>query len=535
MNRSEARDTAVDSTTRRVLGIADYLECVRPRSPAAQERWKQLPSAAGLDDGATRRELQLLAQLDDELTSELIDDVDGDLRGLPTLERPLRRLAADQILRDADFFELKRFFFHGVSLIRTVDGAAGLAAADSAIVDLFVEAMETLHPDNAWSRRFHLADELDEQLATLRTKLRDRRQQLKSRRRQLEAMICAEHGGNFDIHGRFRPNDGSTIDDERLVDCGNGRYRVEDPELQELEQQHEALRDDVASEEHRQRRRLTKFIADIEASITEFHERLVEFDLRLTRIALRRCISGCWPTIDSETPVNIDVGAGRDPTLLETMDASNIQPIDLELTERGTVVLGPNMGGKSSVLRLVGALAWCAKMALPVPAAHCRIPSFDGIVYIGSEASEPGEETRGLSSFGREIRRFVEFWESDGSTLWLLDEPCRGTHPGEGTQLAAAIARQRTEAGDTVVMSTHFPGLAEASNFSRLRIAGLDVDDETLRHTLDGAPKDGRRLHERLVELMDYRVVADDDGAVPRDGWRIARALGLDIPRSDRS
>ena len=535
MNRTKARDTAVDSTTRRVLGIADYLECVRPRSQTSQERWKQLPSAGGLDDDATRRELQLLARLDEELSSALIDDVDGDLRGLPTLERPLRRLNAEQVLRDADFFELKRFFFHGVSIIRTLDGAAELPAADSAIVDLFVEAMETLHPGNAWSRRFHLADELDEQLAQLRSELRDRRQRLKSKRRNLEAAITGDHAGTFDIHGCFRPEDGAHVDDDRLVDCGDGRYRVEDTELRELEQQLEALRDDVAAEEHRQRRRLTTFIANIQAPITELHERLVEFDLRLTRIDLRRCIGGCWPTIGSNTPLHIDVDAGRDPTLLQTMDHSNIQPIDLELTGLGTVVLGPNMGGKSSVLRLVGALAWCAKMALPVPADRCRIPSFDGIVYIGSEASEAGEEARGLSSFGREIRRFVEFWQSDGPTLWLLDEPCRGTHPGEGTQLAAAIARQRTEAGDTVVMSTHFPGLAEASNFSRLRIAGLDVDDETLRHTLDGEPQDGRRLHERLVELMDYRVVADNDGDVPRDGWRIARALGLDIPRPDRA
>lgn len=512
-----------------MLGIGAYLHRVSPRSERACEAWKRLEQASFLPPERQRREIERLRRLDSQLSPALIATLGDDLSGLPSLQRPFRRLGGAETLRDADFFELKRFLYHAVSLMEAADGLDELPESNSPVACRFRQAMETLHPEQAGSNRFHLADELDPQLARRRQQLRATRQQFRDRRQKLESEIADEVGGRFDIHGRFTPDDGD-VDDDRLT-LKDGSYVVDDQRLRELDTRLEQHREEVRQLEHQQRRRLTEVIAGLREDIERVRAQLVQFDLRITRLQLRRQVDGCWPEIVDDGPW-LQIEQGRLPALLETMDAGDVQPVDVQLHDRSAVVLGPNMGGKSTLLQLAGLAAWCARLAIPVPATVCRVGKVARIVYIGSEQPDRPEPTEGLSSFGREIRRFTRFWDGVPPTLWLLDEPCRGTHPDEGTRLAAGIVRRLFERGDRVVAATHFPGLADQLPVTRLRIAGITADRDQLQEAIDDAEARGEPLEQTLRQLMDYRVIEDPDGRVPRDGRRIARALGLDIPVS---
>ncbi len=521
---------AVDAISRDVLGIDALLELTTPSSEAAVEQWKQLGRASFLSRRECRQELTGLRKLDDAVDTDVVETLNEHLAGLPSLERTFRRLNADESLRDADFFELKRFLSHGLSILEIADGLDDLPSAQSELASLLQVMMETIHPEQHRSARFHLADELDADLQRRRETMRGVRKRYRTRRKKLEETITTDHGGSFDIRGRFRPSGDESIDDPRLR-REEGLYRLVDDKLEALAQELDEARRAVNDEEARQRRRLTTFVAQYFDSLTELKDTLLRFDLRLTRVKLRRRLQGCWPHLRDDTDADdgVYIRGGRDPLLSDALGRADVQPIDVDITEAGTVVLGPNMGGKSALLRLIGLTQWCTQMAFPVPADECAISGVGRIVYIGSDEPGRADVTEGLSSFGREVRRFVEYWDVDQRVLWLLDEPGRGTHPEEGASLAEEICRSRLEADDRVVAATHFPQFATAEGFTILRIAGLAIDDAELERRMAEADDVGQSLEAVLRSCMDYSVVEADGAKVPRDARRVARALGLEL------
>lgn len=517
----------IDGITSRVLGIREFLDAVEPRSQGALEAWNRLEGTPFLTATERRRELERLRALDAVVDQETIDGLSQGLCALPDLARVFRRLDAGETLRDADFFELKRFFYYALQILDGADGLDSLWQPDSAICDQLRDAIDTLHPGRAGSVRFHLADELDPTLEKHRSKLREIRSRTNRRRRRLEDEITERYGGRFDVHGRFHSAGDDEIDDDRLAADRRG-YRLVDDRLESLRQQQNQQVERVASAEHEQRRRLTEFVASMRDDIAQVRDRLVDFDLRLTRIELMRAIDGCWPTFDSSASSWLQIDTGRDPGLVRTVGDRQVQPVDVRLGDDATVVLGPNMGGKSALLRLVGLVQWCAQQAMPVPAESCVVREVERIVYVGSDEPMSAGVDDDLSSFGREVRRLVEHWEGPAPGLWLLDEPCRGTHPAEGTRLAEQIARRRLEAGDRVVMSTHLPGLAEIEDFDTLSIAGLNCTAGELQQALSDT-EDEQQLRRVLRQKMDYGVVEGSSSEVPRDGMAIAGALGLKL------
>ncbi len=520
---------AVDAISRQVLGIDALLKLVEPRSEAAAELWGDLGQMSFLPPDIRKEELERLRRLDGALDAPRAHALDEHLAGLPSLKRTFRRLEADEVLRDADFFELKRFLFHGLSILRIADGLDSLPSADSELGELLQVIMETIHPEQRVSTRFHLADELDSALHHSREQMRSVRKRYKVRRQMLEKSIISDHKGSFDIRGRFRPVDDEPIDDMRLQ-RDDGLYRIVDAEMEALADELDAARQTVSEEETRQRQRLTAFVKQHAPTLNELKQLWLRFDLRLAKVELRRHLQGCWPkTREDDDGPPLSIRGGRDPLLSTSLGSDQVQPIDVELNQAGTVVLGPNMGGKSALLRLIGLIQWCAQMAFPVPADECAVLGVDRVVYIGSEEPGRSDVTEGLSSFGREVRRFVDYWDVHGRTLWLLDEPGRGTHPEEGAQLAEEICRRRVSSGDRVVAATHFPQLADADGFALLSIAGLAIDDAELERRLARASDVGESLEAVLRRCMDYRVVEVDGGDVPRDARRVARALGLDL------
>lgn len=520
---------ALDAVSREVLGVDVLLKLVEPQSEAAVEQWRRKSRMPFPDRERCREELERLRRLDENLDGATSRALNIHLGDLPALERTFRRLDAGEMLRDADFFELKRFLYHGVSILEIADGLDRLPSADSELGGLLRVMMNTIHPEQAPSSRFHLADELDTSLKRCREQMRSIRTRYKQARQTLEDGIVADYGGAFDIRGRFRPDEQEAIDDERLQ-WDDGSYRVADDKLEALAQQLDEARREVTEEENRQRRRLTAFVKERADALTTFRQTLLDFDLRLARVKLRRSLDGCWPELPDDVDESVvSIRGGRDPVLCEVLGRDEVQPIDVELRRAGTVVLGPNMGGKSALLRLVGIAQWCAQMGFPVPADVCTVAGVDRIVYIGSEEPGRSDVTEGLSSFGREVRRFVDFWDTGDNVMWLLDEPGRGTHPEEGAGLAEEICRYRLEKGDRVVVATHFPQLADANGFTILRIAGLAIDDDELQRRMAEADDVGQSLEDVLRGCMDYSVVEADGDGVPRDARRVARALGLNL------
>jgi DNA mismatch repair protein MutS2 len=531
--RVELADAFVDATTAVVLGVRPFVEQLGADSRAGRARAVQPTHFGPGDVDAWRAELERLLEAEQwcEREPSAEEHVREALAELPVLDRPLRKLAVDEVLGEAELFTVKRFLYYGAQAAEAaLDVLSGWAVPESTPEQAYA-LMEAVHPQAKPTPRFHLTSELSEDLEELRITLRQHKKSERTRRHQLAAAIEEDYGGTFDLHGTFRPPEDACDDalraDPRLERTRIG-WELTDDELCGIVEERERIEGVIEELEYELRAELSERLRDQIGWLDGLAETLTTLDVRLAKVRLKRQIGGCWPDLRQEPGLLIQ--AGREPGVVRALGpqkADQLQPIDVEVGGAPAVITGPNMGGKSVLLRLIGLSQWCAQHAFPAPAARCEFAPVSALVYVGSEEPNAADTSEGLSSFGREVSRLVDWWErGEAPRLWLFDELGRGTHPEEGAEIARQTIAQLVERGDGVVAATHFPAVAGLDGAQKLRIAGL-TDPDRLQELLG---QDDVDVEQALREVMDYQPVdAGANDEVPRDARVVAKALGLAI------
>jgi DNA mismatch repair ATPase MutS len=531
----------VDESTEAVLGTREYVSWLTPDSPRGIELARSIspfgPGEAGVWQEHVDR--TIATETWAESNPEAADSMREALSNLPDLARAIRRLRIDETLDEAELFAIKRFLFYARAAL---DASRELLERDPQTdgwVERVTTLMEEIHPGKSNSSRFHLASALDEDLAAARKELRALERRQRELREDLEASILEQFDGKFDIRGHFRPaascNEDALHADARLTDAA-GAWQLSDPALEDLRRELGAAEEAVDEHEAWVRADLTDMLEEHEAWLRGVEFTLAEVDLQLAKARLRERIDGCWPTWSDDDVAGRIVG-GRDFGVLRILEGQDesVQPVDVALGDAPTVLSGPNMGGKSALLRLIGLCQWAAQHALPVPAQSYSFTPVQAVIYVGSEEPTAERATEGLSSFGREVRRLVDWWDrGDAPRLWLLDEVGRGTHPDEGARIAVEIIEQLDARGDRCIAATHFPAVASMEGARTLRIAGL-TDPSMLDQLADADADDVAALQKTLRAAMDYRPMPVEDHDVPRDARVVARALGLSLKDGDES
>lgn len=587
MVSDEGAGTFVDEGTAQVLGVASYRERLTPDSDAAQRQVEALRHFGPAARAGWQTEMAHLRATETwaDGRPEELDAARAALAEIPRMDGPLRRLETPaetrEPLPEVDLFRLKRFCFYGAHLFERAPGFCDAQGATDRWADRLADLVATIHPGGEDHARFHLAEALDPRLEQLREELRRTRKTRRTRRDELEAAITAAHGGSFDLRGHYLPADDLpaddpppddsatespgespqetdpqvTLEEEPRLEHRSGAWQLADDDLQALDEAIEELRDRIGAVEREVRAELT----DTLAAHADWLARVVDLfrsgDLRLAKVRLKRQVDGCWPEwAEGTARPALRLEGARHPRIVERARESGkragrktdrkAQPIDVRIGERPVVLTGPNMGGKSALLEVVGLAQWCAQHAMPVPADLCVFRSVHAVIYVGSEEPHAVEAEAGLSSFGREVHRIVDWQQrAEAPSLWLLDEVGRGTHPEDGAALARQIVEQLHAAGHTVVAATHFPALASLADARTLRIRGLPEDaslEEALAAIPGASAGEPTAVETALRRLMDYQpveITADgtDDGAddvprdVPRDARRVAAALGLKL------
>uniref|UniRef100_A0A383W7S3 DNA mismatch repair proteins mutS family domain-containing protein n=1 Tax=Tetradesmus obliquus TaxID=3088 RepID=A0A383W7S3_TETOB len=118
------------------------------------------------------------------------------------------------------------------------------------------------------------------------------------------------------------------------------------------------------------------------------------------------------------------------------------------------LLTGPNMAGKSTVLRAVAAAALCGCVGLAVPAAPgSTLPCLDAVVLRTFSGDAPQE---GLSAFAVEMKEMTYVLsEVRPHSLVLVDELGKGTEAVWGTALAAEILQTLAASGASGIFATH--------------------------------------------------------------------------------
>ena len=202
---------------------------------------------------------------------------------------------------------------------------------------------------------------------------------------------------------------------------------------------------------------------------------------------------GAIPRVVPEMPV-LHLVRARHPLLCKSLGGGGVVvPLDLDLHKdlRCLVVSGPNMGGKSVLLKTVGVTVALAMCGLPVLAGEGTTIGLvdDLLVDIGDEQSIESD----LSTFAGHLRNLKRMDDrATSATLVLIDELGSGTDPLEGEALGVTLLEELCARGVAVLVTTHMSAFKEFA--SRTPGAGngcMEFDPQTLRprfHFLAGIP-----------------------------------------------
>lgn len=161
----------------------------------------------------------------------------------------------------------------------------------------------------------------------------------------------------------------------------------------------------------------------------------------------------------------LEISAGRHPVVERMMPREKFIPNDLFLSTdaRLIVLTGPNMAGKSTILRQIGLIVLMAQIGSYVPASKARIGLVDK-VFTRVGASD--NLVRGQSTFMVEMSETSAILHTaTKSSLVLLDEIGRGTSTYDGVSIAWAVSEHlHNSVQCKTVFATHYHELTQLSD-----------------------------------------------------------------------
>ncbi|HVG01481.1 MAG TPA: Smr/MutS family protein, partial [Nitrospira sp.] len=239
----------------------------------------------------------------------------------------------------------------------------------------------------------------------------------------------------------------------------------------------------------------------------------------------------------------------RHPFLVLNKEQVVANSLVLDETVRVLIISGPNTGGKTVTLKLLGLYALMVRCGLHLPCA----PESDMAIFpsVYADIGDAQDLARDLSSFSAHITQMVQLLrevsaetvvEGDpsvpaGRALALLDEPVTSTDPAEGAALASALLCRLSKAGIKVVATTHYSllkGLAqETTGFSNASVEfNLDTLSPTYR-LIQGQPGGSAAIEIAGRLGMDESLLQEARGRLQGES-RLLETLLTDLQDKQR-
>lgn len=336
------------------------------------------------------------------------------------------------------------------------------------------------------------------------------------------------------------------------VSASGATVFLEPRELVELNNSIKVVDLEIEREVQRILRELTELVASRAEDIQQGIEALAECDVIRARAEMSRRLK-CHPVTLNEVG-RVMLKQARHPLLLIAKDQKDqvvANDIHMDETIRVLVISGPNTGGKTVTLKIVGLFALMVRAGLHLPCA----PESEMAVFtdLYADIGDAQDLSRDLSSFSAHMTHMIRLLSERAArptsndcsaprSLVLLDEPVTSTDPQEGAALAEALLCRLAELNMKVVATTHYgalkelaqttPGFANASvefdverlaptyrlfigipgGSSALEIAGrLGLDESILNDARKRLHLDNQRLDELMADLQRrQRQLAED-------------------------
>ena len=251
---------------------------------------------------------------------------------------------------------------------------------------------------------------------------------------------------------------------------------IEPSAVVELGNEYKKLLAEEADEIERILTELTAMLAPYADEIREDLNIMGQIDLIFAKAKLSRELNAVMPRLNRNNYVRIV--RGRHPLI----PADRVVPIDIWIGRdyRSLIITGPNTGGKTVTLKIVGLFALMVQSGIFVPANEgSEFPVFEHIYAdIGDEQSIE----QSLSTFSSHMKNIVGILDkADENSLVLLDELGAGTDPIEGAALAMSILEELNDRHCICVSTTHYSEIkAFAMTHEGMENASMEFDIDRL-------------------------------------------------------
>ncbi len=224
----------------------------------------------------------------------------------------------------------------------------------------------------------------------------------------------------------------------------------------------------------------------------------------------------CRPTVNSGNI--IDITQGRHPVIEHQLEHyTSYIPNDILLdsdTQQIMMITGPNMSGKSAVLRQTALIVLMAQIGSFVPADAAEIGYIDKLF---TRVGASDNISSGESTFMVEMNETASIMNNiSDRSLVLLDEIGRGTSTYDGISIAWSIAEYLHELPDAkpkTLFATHYHELNElADKHERIKnynIATKEIDSKVifLRKLVEGGSEHSFGIHVAKLASMPNKIV----------------------------
>ncbi len=253
-------------------------------------------------------------------------------------------------------------------------------------------------------------------------------------------------------------------------------FFIEPEEVLEMNNELRSLAIDEKEEVERILGELSRRVGFMSDELAKDIELLEDIDCAYARAEYAYKLSCVCPTLNDKGIISIDMG--RHPLI----DRKKVVPVSLSLGKdyRFLLISGPNTGGKTVTLKMVGLFCLMAMCGLFIPAKRATVSVFNEI-YCDVGDAQSIEES--LSTFSSHITNIIDIVNRvDEKSLVLIDELGGGTDPDEGQALAQAIISHLLKSGCAGVVTTHYTSLKEfAFSAKGIENACMEFDSETLQ------------------------------------------------------
>ena len=496
---------------------------------------------------------------------DILSEIQLQISGTGDLERTISRVATGKIL-PREMLQLGRSLSR-MEPIRELCSGSGVEALDKLASgmrntrEVFRRITETLdeNPAGQIGKGDVIAAGVDPELDRLREISRGGKEYLlQMQQREIErtgiSALKISYNNVFGYYIEVRNSSRDRVPPEwiRKQTLVNAERYIT-PELKEYE---EKILGAEATIYETESRLYSQLIQDVQKSIRDIQENcsiIARLDVLQGFAQQASDRNYCRPVVDKSAV--LDIRAGRHP-VIETLMAPGEEyvPNDVSMDSKGDQIIiltGPNMAGKSALLRQTALIVLMAQIGSFVPAASVRMGWFDKIF---TRVGATDNISRGESTFMVEMLETSMIMHNlSARSLVLLDEIGRGTSTYDGMSIARALVEyiHGSGKGAKTLFATHYHELNDLEKlYPRVKNYHIAVKEEGrnviflrkmepggVAHSfgihvarLAGMPREVIESAERTLRELELREKHMDSMSVDEDGGLQLSLFQLDDP-----